>query len=141
MAEFTFEAMSSAGARSQGNLVANSEREALSILDARGLFPLRIAPAKQEINPLQGRDNKLARQARERRERDQSTGMAVEVKHVQPAPGWLPARPAGRPVHTAGSCHFSPSSLSNEAGRKRSRPRVSGGFGPARDWAHRCRFS
>ena len=32
--------------RSQGNLVATSEREALSMLDARGLFPLRIAPAK-----------------------------------------------------------------------------------------------
>ena len=47
MAEFTFEAMTNAGVRSQGNLVANSEREALSMLDARGLFPLRIAPAKQ----------------------------------------------------------------------------------------------
>ena len=46
MPEFTFEAMSNVGARSQGNLVANSEREALSMLDARGLFPLRIAPAK-----------------------------------------------------------------------------------------------
>jgi general secretion pathway protein F len=44
--EFTFEAMSNAGARSQGNLVASSEREALSMLDARGLFPLRIAAAK-----------------------------------------------------------------------------------------------
>jgi general secretion pathway protein F/type IV pilus assembly protein PilC len=44
--EFTFEAMSNAGARSQGNLVASTEREALSMLDARGLFPLRIAPAK-----------------------------------------------------------------------------------------------
>ncbi len=47
MAEFTFEAMSPAGARSHGNLVANSEREALSMLDARGLFPLHITPAKQ----------------------------------------------------------------------------------------------
>jgi type II secretory pathway component PulF len=44
--EFTFEAMSTAGVRSQGNLVANSEREALSMLDSRGLFPLRIAAAK-----------------------------------------------------------------------------------------------
>jgi general secretion pathway protein F/type IV pilus assembly protein PilC len=38
--------MSPAGQRSQGNLVASSEREALSMLDARGLFPLRISPAK-----------------------------------------------------------------------------------------------
>jgi len=38
--------MSPAGQRSQGNLVANSEREALSMLDARGLFPLHITPAK-----------------------------------------------------------------------------------------------
>ncbi len=47
MPEFTYEAMTTVGARSQGNLVANSEREALSILDSRGLFPLRIAAAKQ----------------------------------------------------------------------------------------------
>ncbi len=46
MPEYTFEAMSNVGARSQGNLVASTEREALSMLDARGLFPLRIAPAK-----------------------------------------------------------------------------------------------
>jgi general secretion pathway protein F/type IV pilus assembly protein PilC len=38
--------MSTAGARSQGHLVANSEREALSMLDARGLFPLHIVLAK-----------------------------------------------------------------------------------------------
>ncbi len=46
MPEYTFEAMSNVGVRSQGNLVASTEREALSMLDARGLFPLRIAPAK-----------------------------------------------------------------------------------------------
>jgi general secretion pathway protein F/type IV pilus assembly protein PilC len=45
MAEFTYEAMSSAGERSQGTLTANSEREAMSMLDSRGLFPVRIQAA------------------------------------------------------------------------------------------------
>src|SRR4051812_23355234 len=46
MPEFTYEAMANGGARTQGTLVANSEREGMAMLDARGLFPLRIAPVK-----------------------------------------------------------------------------------------------
>ena len=46
MAEFTYEALGTAGQRSTGNLVANSEREVVAMLDARGLFPVRIAAAK-----------------------------------------------------------------------------------------------
>jgi general secretion pathway protein F/type IV pilus assembly protein PilC len=45
MAEFTFEALGSTGQRNTGTLVANSEREVMAMLDARGLFPVRIAPA------------------------------------------------------------------------------------------------
>jgi general secretion pathway protein F/type IV pilus assembly protein PilC len=44
--EFTYEARSTAGQRNTGTLTANSEREALAMLDARGLFPIRIAPAR-----------------------------------------------------------------------------------------------
>jgi general secretion pathway protein F/type IV pilus assembly protein PilC len=44
MAEFTYEAMTSSGQRNKGSLVAASEREVMSMLDARGLFPVRIAP-------------------------------------------------------------------------------------------------
>jgi general secretion pathway protein F len=44
--EFTYEAMAGSGQRSQGTLTANSEREIMAMLDARGLFPLRISPAK-----------------------------------------------------------------------------------------------
>jgi general secretion pathway protein F/type IV pilus assembly protein PilC len=44
--EFTYEAMTPAGQRNRGTLVATSEREAMSMLDARGLFPVRIAAAK-----------------------------------------------------------------------------------------------
>jgi general secretion pathway protein F len=44
--EFTYEAMATGGARTQGTLVANSEREVMTMLDARGLFPVRIAPVK-----------------------------------------------------------------------------------------------
>ncbi len=46
MAEFTYEAMAGSGQRSQGTLTANSEREVMAMLDARGLFPVRIAPVK-----------------------------------------------------------------------------------------------
>ena len=46
MPEFTYEAMTT-GAAQPGQPVATSEREAMAMLDARGLFPLRIAAAKQ----------------------------------------------------------------------------------------------
>src|SRR5438128_1230344 len=42
MAEFTYEARARTGTMNQGTLTANSEREAMAILDARGLFPVRI---------------------------------------------------------------------------------------------------
>jgi general secretion pathway protein F/type IV pilus assembly protein PilC len=44
--EFTYEALENTGQRSAGTLVATSEREAMAMLDARGLFPVRIAPAR-----------------------------------------------------------------------------------------------
>ncbi len=43
MPEFSYEAMTGGGQRSQGTLSANSEREVMAMLDARGLFPTRIA--------------------------------------------------------------------------------------------------
>jgi general secretion pathway protein F/type IV pilus assembly protein PilC len=46
MPEFAYEALTNTGQRSQGSLVANTEREVMAMLDARGLFPLRIAAAK-----------------------------------------------------------------------------------------------
>ncbi|NBO93036.1 MAG: type II secretion system F family protein [Planctomycetia bacterium] len=49
MPEFNYEAMGSTGARSTGTLVASSEREVMAMLDARGLFPLRIAPKKTTV--------------------------------------------------------------------------------------------
>src|SRR3954452_21142179 len=42
MAEYTFEARAKTGAMNSGTLTAGSEREAMAILDARGLFPVRI---------------------------------------------------------------------------------------------------
>jgi general secretion pathway protein F/type IV pilus assembly protein PilC len=44
--EFTYEAMGTTGQRSQGTLVANSERDAAAMLDARGLFPVKVVPIK-----------------------------------------------------------------------------------------------
>jgi general secretion pathway protein F/type IV pilus assembly protein PilC len=42
MPEYTYVAMARTGQRSQGNLMAASEREAMTLLDARGLFPVSI---------------------------------------------------------------------------------------------------
>ena len=44
--EFAYEALAGTGQRSQGTLTANSEREVMAMLDARGLFPVRIAASK-----------------------------------------------------------------------------------------------
>jgi general secretion pathway protein F/type IV pilus assembly protein PilC len=44
--EFTYEALASTGAKSAGSLVATSEREALAMLDARGLLPVRVTASK-----------------------------------------------------------------------------------------------
>jgi general secretion pathway protein F/type IV pilus assembly protein PilC len=52
--EFTFEALGGAGQRNTGTLVANSEREVMAMLDARGLFPLRIAAAKSSTQARAG---------------------------------------------------------------------------------------
>src|SRR5262245_46696516 len=43
MADFTYEALATTGQRSSGTLTANSEREAIAQLDARGLFPVRVS--------------------------------------------------------------------------------------------------
>src|SRR5262245_3079535 len=47
MPDFNFEAMTSAGGRNTGTLTAGSEREVMTMLDARGLFPVRIELAKK----------------------------------------------------------------------------------------------
>ena len=49
MPEFTYEALAATGQRNSGTLTAVSEREAMSMLDARGLYPIRIAPAKTVV--------------------------------------------------------------------------------------------
>ncbi len=46
MPDFTYTALAATGARTQGTLTAGSEREAASVLDSRGLFPIQIAQAK-----------------------------------------------------------------------------------------------
>jgi general secretion pathway protein F len=46
MAEFSYVAMASTGQRNQGKLTANSEREVMSMLDARGLFPITVTAIK-----------------------------------------------------------------------------------------------
>lgn len=54
MPDFNYEAMAGTGQRSAGLLTANSERDAQSMLDARGLFPLRIELARTAVNVGRG---------------------------------------------------------------------------------------
>jgi general secretion pathway protein F/type IV pilus assembly protein PilC len=61
MPEFIYEAMGNTGQRSQGTLTATSEREVLAMLDARGMFPVRIAPAEAK-----GGRGKLSKRIRSR---------------------------------------------------------------------------
>lgn len=51
MPDFTYEAMSAAGQRSTGVLNAVNEREAMQVLDGRGLMPLSLAQAKSAARP------------------------------------------------------------------------------------------
>lgn len=55
MPDFTFEALGSAGDRSAGTLTAGTEREALAQLDARGLFPIKVAPVASATASRWGR--------------------------------------------------------------------------------------
>jgi type II secretory pathway component PulF len=55
MPDYMFEALGKAGDRSSGTLTATSEREAALMLDARGLFPVRIAQTKTKGSAEGGR--------------------------------------------------------------------------------------
>jgi len=46
MPDFSYEALANTGIRNQGTLTANSRHEVMSMLDARGLFPVRIELVK-----------------------------------------------------------------------------------------------
>src|SRR5580765_3118200 len=50
MPDYNYEAINSSGQKSNGTLTAVSEREVLSMLDAKSLFPVRIAMAKGTSN-------------------------------------------------------------------------------------------
>jgi general secretion pathway protein F len=51
MPEFSYEAMATTGIRNKGTLTAQSEREVMAMLDARGMFPLRIEPVRNAATP------------------------------------------------------------------------------------------
>ena len=48
MPDFTYTALANSGAKSFGTITATSEREAATMLDAKGLFPLHIATANAD---------------------------------------------------------------------------------------------
>ncbi len=55
MPDYSYTALASTGQRSTGIVSATSEREALSLLDARGLFPVRIGLAQNTTNRRRGK--------------------------------------------------------------------------------------
>jgi general secretion pathway protein F/type IV pilus assembly protein PilC len=50
MPDFDYEAMDRAGARASGTIAANTERDAASVLDGKGLFPLSISLARAQAS-------------------------------------------------------------------------------------------
>ena len=48
MPDFTYEALARTGQKSSGTIAANTEREAALAIDAKGLFPLKIALARTQ---------------------------------------------------------------------------------------------
>ena len=48
MPEFTYDALSKLGQKSNGTLTASNEREAAAMLDSRGLFPVQIKASKSK---------------------------------------------------------------------------------------------
>jgi type IV pilus assembly protein PilC len=54
MPDYSFTALGNTGQRSQGILTANSEREVMTMLDARGLFPLKIEAIKGVVAAQSG---------------------------------------------------------------------------------------
>src|SRR5271154_3224030 len=54
MPDFTYEALANTGIRSTGTLSAGNEREVLAMLDARGLFPVKIGVKKGSITKVSG---------------------------------------------------------------------------------------
>lgn len=46
MPDFTYDALMPTGQRNRGTLTAGSEREAIAVLDSRGLFPVSITPVR-----------------------------------------------------------------------------------------------
>lgn len=52
MPDFTYEALAKTGLKSLGTLTAGNEREAANMLDARGLFPIKISLAGGSANPV-----------------------------------------------------------------------------------------
>jgi general secretion pathway protein F len=47
MPDFTYEALAGTGQRTSGTLTAGSEREVLTMLDSRGLFPVRVVQTQK----------------------------------------------------------------------------------------------
>jgi general secretion pathway protein F len=54
MPDFTYEALAGTGQRTNGTMTANSEREVVTMLDAKGLFALKIEMAKGQANIRKG---------------------------------------------------------------------------------------
>lgn len=59
MPDFRYEALTNTGIKNAGTLTANSEREVMTMLDARGLYPLRIELTGVTAGAGKGRGRKV----------------------------------------------------------------------------------
>ena len=55
MPDYLYEALATTGTRSNGTLTASSEREAALMLDAQGLFPVRISATQSKGQTSSGK--------------------------------------------------------------------------------------
>src|SRR5579863_612531 len=54
MPDYSYEVLDRTGKRDRGMLTANSERDAITQLDARGLYPIRIEASRNAAQTKQG---------------------------------------------------------------------------------------
>jgi general secretion pathway protein F/type IV pilus assembly protein PilC len=59
MPDFTYEALGKSGQKATGTVTASNEREAAMMVDARGLFPLKIAMARTQASGASGFGKKV----------------------------------------------------------------------------------
>ena len=149
MPDFTYVALAKTGARSTGTLTATSERDAAALLDAKGLFPVEVRPARSASKGGRFRRGvggrllatfygQLADLLQAGRAAVAGAGVAGAAKHPPPAPGGRQGGPAqGRRRHRPGPGDGHAPARLRRAGRQHGPGRPGGRLPRRRAQAHR----